>query len=104
MKETIIKNKQEFLFKNYPFFPVPLITDQLACIHCDQVFTVGDFKVLSDETRFEFICCPNAPDCNGTVIDWVDLDYWNKGRSDEDEDFDDFDFEFDVDQMEDTEN
>jgi hypothetical protein len=33
---------------------------------------VGDFKVFADEEEFEYICCPNAPDCDGTVIDWMD--------------------------------
>jgi len=38
------------------------------------VFKVGDFKVFRDKRGDEFICCPNAPECNGTVIDWLSLD------------------------------
>ena len=30
-------------------------------------------EVFKDEDGDEFICCPNAPMCNGSVIDWVDL-------------------------------
>lgn len=72
MKELLIIDKQKFLKENYPFQDVPELTDQKRCIHCDEVITVGDFKVYKDETGFEYICCPNAPECNGTVIDWMD--------------------------------
>ncbi|MHC1775467.1 MAG: hypothetical protein AB9834_08650 [Lentimicrobium sp.] len=71
MKELIITNKQKYLEENYPFDGIPKLTDKVECIHCDSIITVGDFKVYKDETGFEFICCPNAPDCNGTVIDWI---------------------------------
>lgn len=71
MEEQIIKNKQKYLNDNYPFADTPKLTDKQRCIHCDTVFTVGDFKVFKDKNGAEFICCPNAPDCNGTLIDWV---------------------------------
>jgi len=43
-------------------------------IHCDSVFEVKDYKVYKDKRGDEFIYCPNAPECNGTVIDWVDVE------------------------------
>ena len=74
MKEVIIKDKQKYLNKNYPFADVPKITDRQRCIHCNCVFTVGDFKVLKGRLGIEYICCPNFPNCSGTVIDWDDVD------------------------------
>ncbi len=72
MKELIIKNKKKYLKENYPFTDIPKLTDQKLCIHCNEIITVGDYKVFSDEDGDEFICCPNAPRCNGTLIDWIE--------------------------------
>jgi hypothetical protein len=74
MKEIVIKDKQLYLNKNYPFADTPIITDRQRCIHCNCVFIVGDYKVFKGRFRMEYICCPNAPDCSGTVIDWEDVD------------------------------
>jgi len=71
MKEIIISDKQKYLETNYPFDPVPELYDRKICIHCDQPFVVGNYKILKDSTGMEFICCPNAPECDGTVIDWL---------------------------------
>jgi hypothetical protein len=71
MREIIIKDKEKYLSENYPFSEIPDLLDQKRCIHCDSIVTVGDYKVFSDETGFEYICCPNAPKCNGTIIDWI---------------------------------
>ncbi len=65
--------KQKFLDENYPFQGVPRLDDLKVCIHCNQVIRVGDFKVIRiDSDDFNYICCPNYPDCDGTVIDWID--------------------------------
>jgi len=74
MKEKKIKDKQKYLTDNFPFEEVPEVYDKKKCIHCDSIFFVGDFKVFVDESGEEYICCPNAPECNGTVIDWIDLE------------------------------
>lgn len=74
MTELIIRDKQKYLEENYPFERMPKLTDKLECIHCNSIFTVGDYKVYKNETGFEFICCPNAPACNGTVIDWIAIE------------------------------
>ena len=75
MIEVIIKDKQKYLIKNYPFEEVPKLMDKKRCIHCDSIITVGDFKVFKHELLDEeFICCPNAPACSGTVIDWLPVD------------------------------
>lgn len=73
MTEITIHDKQQFLNENYPFQDIPKLTDQKRCIHCDSVITVGDYKVFADKDGFEYISCPNAPGCDGTVIDWMPL-------------------------------
>lgn len=74
MTEIKIKDKQKYFDENQLGGELKL-TDMMQCLHCGNVITVGDFKVFKNETGFEFICCPNAPDCNGTIIDWLPLDY-----------------------------
>ncbi len=46
MKEIGIKDKQKFFNDNYPFANPPKLTDMKRCIHCDNITTVGDFKVF----------------------------------------------------------
>jgi hypothetical protein len=72
MQEISITDKEKYLKESYPFSDRPELTDKLKCIHCDRVFLVSDYKVFKDETGDEFICCPYTPDCNGTVIDWIE--------------------------------
>jgi hypothetical protein len=70
LQEVKIKNKQKYLDDNYPFGNPPKLTDKLRCLHCGSIISVGDYKVFKTGWE-EFICCPNAPECDGTVIDWV---------------------------------
>lgn len=74
MKEVIITNKDKYFSENYPFVDPPKMTDKKRCIHCGSIITVGDFKVFKGRGGDELIYCPNAPECDGTVIDWFDLD------------------------------
>jgi hypothetical protein len=74
MVEVKIENKEEYLKREYPFGDLPNLTDQVRCIHCDEIIVVGNFKVFQDEMGEEYICCPNSPDCNGTIIDWISPD------------------------------
>ncbi|KAB1065974.1 hypothetical protein [Salibacter halophilus] len=72
MKEIEINDKQRYLTENYPFGNnPPNLADKRECIHCGKVITVGDFKVFKDKYGDEYISCPNAPDCDGTIIDWI---------------------------------
>jgi hypothetical protein len=73
MIEVIVIDKGSYLEENYPFEDVPELSEKRRCIHCDQVFTVKDFKVFRDGLS-EYICCPNAPECDGTVIDWFGVE------------------------------
>ncbi len=79
LQEIKIKNKQKYLDDNYPFGYPPELTDKLRCLHCGNLFTVGDYKVFKNGWE-EYIYCPNAPDCDGTVIDWVGIDDYNQSR------------------------
>lgn len=74
MEEIIIENKEQYLIQNYPFLDVPELTDMKLCIHCDKLIIVGKYKVFRDKRNEEYICCPNAPQCNGTIIDWVNFE------------------------------
>ncbi len=67
-----IKDKEAYLNKYYPFVGIPKLTDKKHCIHCDKDIIVGDYKV---EVSFgeEYIVCPNAPSCTGTLVDWFDV-------------------------------
>ena len=71
MTEIKIEDKQKYLNENYPFADIPKLEDKKECIHCGNIITVRDFKVFKDELGAEYIYCPNAPDCDGTVIDWL---------------------------------
>ena len=71
-QEVIIKDedKQEFFNKNYCFGEPPDFNETRYCLHCGEIIRVGDFKVQREE-GFDFICCPNWPDCDGTIADWM---------------------------------
>jgi len=73
MKEITVADKQAYLDAEYPFEPKLKLTDKMKCIHCGKIITVGDYKVYKDDYGDEYICCPNTPDCNGSIIDWVPL-------------------------------
>lgn len=74
-REVIIKDKQKYLDEKYPLGEIPKLTDKKCCIHCGNIITVGDYKVFIDDLDSELIFCPNAPKCDGTVIDWLPVDY-----------------------------
>jgi len=74
MEEVTIKDKRKYLSDNFPFDDVPKLTDTRCCNQCDRVFTVGEYKVFKDFIGAESICCPGAPDCYGTAIDWIELE------------------------------
>ncbi|WP_143960317.1 hypothetical protein [Litoribacter populi] len=74
MKEIEVQNKQQYLKKNHPFGEIIKLEDKKKCIHCELVFLAGEYKVLKDRNGEEYICCPNAPECEGTVIDWINVD------------------------------
>jgi len=66
-----IIDKANYFKKNYPFGGAPKLTDTKYCLHCGENFMVGDYKVIV-KNGHELIVCPNAPECDGDVMDWVD--------------------------------
>lgn len=74
MKEITITDKVKYLKEHYPFQHIPDIESEMVCLDCDTVFKVRDYKVFKNVSGEEFICCPKAPDCEGTVVDWMPLD------------------------------
>lgn len=73
MKELKIKDKAKYLAENYPLQEVPEVYDRKRCIHCDSIIVVGNYKVYVDTHGVQYICCPNTPECDGSVIDWIDV-------------------------------
>lgn len=74
MEEILIKNKEEYLQMNYPFENPPSLNEKRQCLHCDNVFEIREFKVYKDSSELEYICCPHAPECDGSVIDWIQIE------------------------------
>jgi hypothetical protein len=75
MEEIFVEDKQKFLDEQPPPFGGCKLTDKVRCIHCREVFSVGDYKIFKEKgDEFLYIYCPNAPECNGTIIDWIDAD------------------------------
>jgi hypothetical protein len=72
-----IKDKQKYLKKNYPYRGVPKLDEKKYCLHCAEYFIVGDYKVEIKDKE-EFIVCPNAPKCDGNVMDWIDKEWTTK--------------------------
>ena len=75
MEEVFVQDKQQFLNENHPTGPVPELTQQFRCLHCGEIITVGDYRVFKEKgDNFQYISCPNAPECGGTVIYWIPVD------------------------------
>lgn len=75
MEEVFVLDKQELLNEHYPYDDAPKLTDKVRCLHCGEVVALGDYKIFKDEgDDFLYIYCPNAPTCDGTVIDLVPID------------------------------
>jgi hypothetical protein len=72
-------NKTDYLENNYPFYPVPELTDKKHCTRCGNDITVGEFKV-GFEGGEQFIVCPNAPECKGNVFDWRSLGWGSSSK------------------------
>jgi len=54
---------------------VPRLDEKRRCIHCNRIFRVGDYKVYRDRSDMEFIVCPDSPEYDGTLIDWIPVDW-----------------------------
>ncbi|WEK33567.1 MAG: hypothetical protein P0Y53_13835 [Candidatus Pseudobacter hemicellulosilyticus] len=71
MEEVFIRDKALYIKFKYPFSDIPALTDKRLCMVCHKEFVVGDYKVYRDAKGNEIVRCANAPECEGTVLDWV---------------------------------
>jgi hypothetical protein len=100
-KEIIIENKQEYLNNNNPRKAALDIDEKRRCFRCKEEINIREYKVYRQPLEsltaeqlfavkvaqtelferaqqnggFDLICCPNAPGCTGTAIDWLPLNY-----------------------------
>jgi len=63
------QNERKTVLNKYNPFADYELTDRRFCYRCEQNITVGDYKLEYLEGQY-YVCCPNAPECNGTIIHW----------------------------------
>lgn len=75
---------EKFFYLKVHYFkdPVPKMTDNMICLCCQKSFRVQDFKVEVTTCDccgeyMELIRCPNAPDCEGDLTDWMGIEMLN---------------------------
>lgn len=71
--EIPTEERKEF-FEKHNFFSDMNYDSKRYCIHCHEIITVSEYKIelLND---IKYICCPNAPSCTGTLIDFMPEDF-----------------------------
>jgi hypothetical protein len=79
LKEIKQEEREKYFMDNYPSKEKPNFNEKRICIHCKSVINVGDYKVEISENlpyydKSEFIVCPNAPTCDGNILDWFEYD------------------------------
>jgi hypothetical protein len=67
MKLIIPVDKKKFFEENKP--TTIKYDKKVKCIHCGEMINTKDYKVQKEGKNL-FIVCPNAPKCDGTIIDW----------------------------------
>ena len=75
-----IKAKKEYLTNCSPF-KADNLADKKICMHCRKEIVVGDYKIRIEKkgsSVVDLIACPNAPECDGFIIDWFDSTKKNK--------------------------
>jgi hypothetical protein len=63
------QNERKAVLNRFNPFADYELTDRRFCHLCEQNITVGDYKLERIDGLY-YICCPNAPKCNGTIIHW----------------------------------
>jgi len=74
--EVFVENKQGYL-EEHKISDVGF-EDEMMCCHCEEKIKVKDYKLVSvcgDD--FDYISCPNWPECDGTILDWWPVDKWS---------------------------
>jgi len=78
---SIRRGEKAKLFRMYYPFEVNFKMDSNKfCINCEQWIKVNDFKILvqlnlKGEKEISVVC-PNAPECDGSTIDWKNMDHF----------------------------
>jgi len=63
------EERKEF-FEKHNFLPDMNYNSKRCCIHCNKIIAVSEYKIeLLDDIKY--ICCPHAPSCTGTLIDFM---------------------------------
>lgn len=55
---------------HYSILGCSQLANMMECIHSGEIILEGDHKVMVSASGFESINRPNAPEYNGTLIDW----------------------------------
>jgi hypothetical protein len=73
-KDIKYEDKESYLKENSPFAEKSKLklTDKKHCSCCEKTIVVGDYKIEIEDDR-EYIVCPNAPNCDGSIIGWFDI-------------------------------
>lgn len=86
MERVFIEAKERYLNENNPLGEIFSLTDKRFCLHCQTIIVVGEYTVYRRASDgFEFICCPNAPECDGTAIDWMPVGLFNDSSEEEED-------------------
>jgi hypothetical protein len=74
-EEVPITDKRDYYAKNNPFVEARF-DEKVCCLHCDNEFAFNEFKVIREKrTGEEYIVCKHFPECNGSIIDFIPVDY-----------------------------
>jgi hypothetical protein len=71
-KDIKYEDKESYLKENFPPYNNRKLTDKKHCIYCEKTIVIGDYKIEIEDDR-EYIVCPNAPDCDGSIIHWANI-------------------------------
>ena len=74
--KTLDEKKKYYAEHN--IFKTNLWNKKVKCNHCGKVFNFNDFKVICEkpdysEEEHEYIVCKHYPECDGTLIDMVEI-------------------------------
>ena len=72
-KET---NKRLFYLEAYPYTDINGLIDmeaEIQCIRCGRMFKRKEYKQAINKKGEKLICCINYPECQGTVIDFQEI-------------------------------
>lgn len=65
-------------YEEHNIFKTNFWDKEVKCNHCNKVFNFNDFKVIREKSEcsqdeHEYIVCKHYPECDGTLIDMVEI-------------------------------